>query len=220
MYSVILVEDEQLVRQELAATTPWEQLGLRLIATCGDGIDGENKIRLLDPDIVITDIRLPGQDGLTMLKHCQVPHAVILSGYTDFSYTRTAIQLSVFDYLQKPVDSGQLEETLSSLVEKIKGEEQDLARFRSSVKDGGKEMIDLPKSVNNHIINSVISFIASNYSSPVGLQEAAEYLELSESHLSRLFKEITVQGEEFFGFPITAFNFCQNCLFLYGQRTL
>ena len=67
MYSVILVEDEQLVRQELAATTPWEQLGLRLIATCGDGIDGENKIRLLDPDIVITDIRLPGQDGLTML---------------------------------------------------------------------------------------------------------------------------------------------------------
>ena len=134
MYSVILVEDEQLVRQELAATTPWEQLGLRLIATCGDGIDGENKIRLLDPDIVITDIRLPGQDGLTMLKHCQVPHAVILSGYTDFSYTRTAIQLSVFDYLQKPVDSGQLEETLSSLVEKIKGEEQDLARFRSSVR--------------------------------------------------------------------------------------
>ena len=61
----------------------------------------------------------------------------------------------------------------------------------SRVKSSEKELIELPRSVDNHIINSVISFIATNYSHPVGLQEAAEYLELSESHLSRLFKEET-----------------------------
>ncbi len=190
-YTVLLVEDEQLVREELAQTTDWAALGTQLAGTSADGLDGEAKIRLLDPDIVITDIRLPGQDGLTMLKNCQVTHAIILSGYTDFSYTRSAIRLGVFDYLQKPVDNHQLEDAVRALVQKIKEEDQDIIALHSRVKSSEKELIELPRSVDNHIINSVISFIATNYSHPVGLQEAAEYLELSESHLSRLFKEET-----------------------------
>ena len=68
-YTVLLVEDEQLVREELAQTTDWAALGTQLAGTSADGLDGEAKIRLLDPDIVITDIRLPGQDGLTVLKN-------------------------------------------------------------------------------------------------------------------------------------------------------
>lgn len=190
-YTVLLVEDEQLVREELAQTTPWESLGLELIATSADGIDGEAKIRLLSPDIVITDIRLPGQDGLQMLSKVPVSHAVIISGYTDFSYTRTAIQLGVFDYLQKPVDSDQLEAVLKSLVGKIREEDISLASLRNQTNSNEGELIMLPKSVFNHVINNAISFIAANYSRPVGLQEAAVYLDLSESHLSRLFKDET-----------------------------
>ena len=186
-YTVLLVEDEQLVREELAQTTDWAALGTQLAGTSADGLDGEAKIRLLDPDIVITDIRLPGQYGLTMLKNCQVTHAIILSGYTDFSYTRSAIRLGVFDYLQKPIDSRQFHETLSGLVEKMKQEDQAIERLKTS----DPELIALPRNVGNHVINSVIAFIAANYSRPVGLQEAAQYLELSESHLSRLFKEET-----------------------------
>lgn len=190
-YTVLLVEDEQLVREELATTTPWQSLGLELVATAADGIDGEAKIQLLSPDIVITDIRLPGQDGLQMLAKSPVSHAVILSGYTDFSYTRTAIQLGVFDYLQKPIDPDQLEAVLKSLVARIKEEDQELVSLQSRKKADESELIPLPRTVSNHIINSAISFIAANYSRPVGLQEAASYLELSESHLSRLFKEET-----------------------------
>ena len=186
-YTVILVEDEQLVCQEIAMTTPWSDLGLELVATCADGIEGERTIQELQPDIVITDIRLPGQDGLAMLERCGVPHAVILSGYTDFSYTRSAIRLGVFDYLQKPIDSRQFHETLSGLVEKMRQEDQAIERLKTS----DPELIALPRNVGNHVINSVIAFIAANYSRPVGLQEAAQYLELSESHLSRLFKEET-----------------------------
>ena len=191
-YTVLLVEDEQLVREELASATPWKELDLELVATAADGLDGEAKIQLLNPDIVITDIRLPGQDGLQMLSHTPVSHAVILSGYTDFGYTQTAIRLGVFDYLQKPIDPDQLEATLKSLVQRMKEEDQDLIRLKSTRhQETDNELIPLPRTVNNHIINSAIGYIASNFSRPVGLQEAASYLALSESHLSRLFKEET-----------------------------
>lgn len=190
-YTVILVEDEELVRNELASETPWEKLGLELVATAADGFEGEEKIRQLTPDIVVTDIRLPGQDGLKMLASAGVTHAIILSGFTDFSYMQAAIRLGVYDYLQKPIDPDQLEASLKGLIERIKEDEEVLSRLHAKGKAGESELIPLPKSVNNHIINSAISYISASFDKPVGLQEAAMYLQLSESHLSRLFKEET-----------------------------
>ncbi|MFA6775845.1 MAG: helix-turn-helix domain-containing protein [Sphaerochaetaceae bacterium] len=190
-YTVILVEDEKIVRDELAASIGWERLGLSLVGTAGDGLEGEAMIKKLDPDIVITDIRLPGIDGLTMLARCPVNHAIILSGHTDFSYMKQAIRLGVFDYLLKPVDDDELEMTLSNLVTRIREEDIEYDKLRKTKNPTGEELIPLPHSVNNHVIDNAIGFIATNYGKPVGLQEAATFLGLSESHLSRLFKEVT-----------------------------
>jgi two-component system response regulator YesN len=196
-YTVALVEDEEITREELAKTTPWKELGLELAGCAEDGIAGEKLIRLLEPDIVITDIRMPGQDGLAMLSRCPVSHAIILSGYTDFSYTRKAIHLSVFDYLRKPVDDGELRATLEALVQKIKEEDQDLVRlqgYHSSAdrtQNGEEEFITLPGNTGHYLIDGCIRFITENYQDPMGLQEAATSMGVSESHLSRLFKELT-----------------------------
>ncbi|WP_293893203.1 response regulator, partial [Sphaerochaeta sp. UBA5856] len=115
-YSVVFVEDEQIVREEIVSSIRWELLGLELVGTAADGMEGEQLIKRVEPDIVITDIRLPAQDGLAMLSHCPVNHAIILTGHTDFSYMKQAIRLGVFDYLLKPIDDEELEETLASLV--------------------------------------------------------------------------------------------------------
>ncbi|MGE4584996.1 MAG: helix-turn-helix domain-containing protein [Sphaerochaeta sp.] len=189
-YSVVFVEDEQIVQEEIASSIRWELLGLNLVGTASDGLEGEQLIKRLEPDIVITDIRLPAQDGLTMLSHCPVNHAIILTGHTDFNYMKQAIRLGVFDYLLKPVDDEELEETLASLVKKIQEEDHDYEQLRKNPNSGG-ELIPLPRNVNNHVIDATIAYIAESYAQPVGLQEAAAYLELSESHLSRLFKEVT-----------------------------
>lgn len=190
-YSVILVEDEMLVLEDLASTTEWNRLGLNLIATATNGLESEDKIKTLEPDIVITDIRLPGQDGLEMLSHCPVSHAIILSGYTNFSYMQSAIRLGVFDYLQKPLDSEEFEATLLKLVDKIKEEDLELINFRKQNEKNSNGLINLPQSVENHVVNSAIIYISNNYSHPIGLQEASIALNISESHLSRLFKEVT-----------------------------
>jgi two-component system response regulator YesN len=190
-YSVIFVEDEQIVREEIVSSIRWKLLGLDLVATAADGIEGEKLIKQYEPDIVLTDIRLPGIDGLTMLSRCPINHAVILSGHTDFNYMKQAIRLGVFDYLLKPIDNEELEKTLSDLVQKMEEEDRDFEQLKKSREASSSELIPLPRGVNNHVIDSTIAFIAENYSSPVGLQEAATFLELSESHLSRLFKEVT-----------------------------
>ncbi len=189
-YTVVLVEDEALMRTELEQTTPWEELGLELIGSAENGIEGEALIKQLEPDIVLTDIRLPGQDGLTMLSHCPVNHAVILSGHSDFSYMKQAIRLGVFDYLLKPVDDGELEATFRQLVMKICEEDRELARLTRE-RTEGPEYIRLPRHLGNHVVDNTIAYIAENYGNPIGLQEAACAMDLSESHLSRLFKEIT-----------------------------
>ena len=65
--TVLIVEDEALVREELVLTTPWERFGCTVIGEAEDGITGAEMIRTLSPDIVITDIRMPGKDGITIL---------------------------------------------------------------------------------------------------------------------------------------------------------
>ena len=189
-YSVVFVEDEQIVREEIVSSIRWDLLGLELVGTASDGLSGENLIKEKEPDIVITDIRLPAQDGLTMLSNCPVNHAIILTGHADFSYMKSAIRLGVFDYLLKPIDDEELEETLASLVRKLQEEDREYEDLKKK-EHSKSELIPLPKQAGNHVINATIAYIAETYSEPVGLQEAAAYLDLSESHLSRLFKEVT-----------------------------
>ena len=188
-YTVIIVEDEDLIRQEIEQCTPWERLGLIVVGTAANGIEGAELITRLNPDIVITDIRLPGRDGLEMVQSCAVDHAIILSGHSDFSYMRSAIRLGVFDYLLKPFDDAELEKALVLLVEKLKDEEQEISSI-------GKDHLiqrglELPSEVSNHIVDNTIQIIAKQYDSCIGLQEVAEMLQVSTSHLSRIFKEYT-----------------------------
>lgn len=188
-HTVVLVEDEVFTLQELELTTGWERLGLQVVGTASDGISGEYLIKEKEPDIVVTDIRLPGQDGLTMLSRCPVNHAVIISGHSDFSYMQQAIRLGVFDYLLKPFEDVELEKTLAALVARIVEEEADLDTLLVTRQSSG--FTDLRQATGNRIVDASISFIHESYSQPVGLQQTADYLEISESHLCRLFKETT-----------------------------
>lgn len=80
--TVLIVEDEELIRKELEVTTPWERFGCTLIGSASNGIDGARLIEELRPDIVLTDIRMPGQDGLQMLKNAPCTSAIILTGHS------------------------------------------------------------------------------------------------------------------------------------------
>ena len=182
---VVLVEDEEIVLRELEETIDWEGLGLEVVGTAKDGIEGENMIKALSPDIVVTDIKLPGKNGLQMIEDAAVTNGIILSGYTDFEFTKRAIRLGVFDYLEKPVDDDELEASLKTLAIRIVEDEKDM----DSISDGCR--IVLKEDVQNHWIKVAIEYIGKNYMNQIALSDIARETRLSESHLSALFKTET-----------------------------
>ena len=95
---------------------PWKELGCEVCGTAYDGKTGLDLIRSLRPDMVITDIRMPNMDGLTMLAalHSEYPdiQTTVLTAYRDFEYARQAITLGVCRYLLKPSDLEELKETI------------------------------------------------------------------------------------------------------------
>lgn len=182
---VVLVEDEEIVLRELEETIDWEGLGLEVVGTAKDGIEGENMIKALSPDIVVTDIKLPGKTGLQMIEDAAVTNGIILSGYTDFEFTKRAIRLGVFDYLEKPVDDDELEASLKTLAIRIIEDEKDM----DSISDGCR--IVLKEDVQSHWIKVAIEYIGKNYMNQIALSDIARETRLSESHLSSLFKAET-----------------------------
>lgn len=187
-YTVVIVEDEAITLNELIFTIPWQALSLTIVGTASNGLLGEEIIKKEAPDIVITDIKLPGQDGLEMLSRCPVDYAVILSGHTDFAYAKRAIQLGVVDYLEKPVDDDELIDTLKLIVSKLQEESSSIKSKTDSV---DYKIVDLPDKVKNHLINLSIGYIKEHYKESFGLQDISEYTKTSESHLSTLFREVT-----------------------------
>ena len=157
--SLVIVEDEKLILEELVTTVDWASIGVSVVATAEDGVMGEKIIKEYNPDIVITDIRLPLQDGLTMVSKCPLldQNVLVLSGYTDFEYTRKAIQLGVYDYLEKPVDDEELLKVCSTLADKIREE------HKSEKQAAGAFRINLPTGFHNHQISCIVTYIKENY---------------------------------------------------------
>lgn len=126
MLKVFLVEDEVVIRDGLRDNISWEQYGFQLVGEAADGEMALPLIRKLKPDILITDIKMPFMDGLSLSKivHEEFPKTriVIISGYDDFEYARQAIEVGVEQYLLKPITRLAIKKTLTELKEKIEQE--------------------------------------------------------------------------------------------------
>ncbi|CAN7151915.1 response regulator transcription factor [Paenibacillus sp. LjRoot56] len=124
---VMLVDDEQYVRKGLLGLIDWDSLGYSVSHEADNGKDALRIItsRQSDIDVVITDIRMPVMDGLKLIEEVKLHNLstckfIILSGYNDFSYAQSAIRYGVSDYILKPIEEEDLEETLRKLALEIK----------------------------------------------------------------------------------------------------
>ena len=140
MLKVFLVEDEVVMRNGIKNNIPWEQEGFEFAGEASDGELAYPLIKKEKPDILITDIRMPFMDGLELsrLVKKELPQIkiIILSGYNEFDYAKTAINIGVTDYLLKPISSAKLLEAVKKVADMIE-KEQDNARL---IKRYEKEM--------------------------------------------------------------------------------
>lgn len=108
MYKVMLVDDEKIILDGISQMIDWTSLGTRLIGTASNGVEAYERIKELLPDIVVSDIRMPGMDGLELVAAVHRSHPgirfVLLSGFGEFDYASRAMQYGVKHYLLKPTN--------------------------------------------------------------------------------------------------------------------
>ncbi len=133
-YTVFFVEDEITIREKIRESIDWETTDFEYL---GDAPDGEIAISLiteLQPDIVVTDIRMPHMDGLDLCRciqyECPDTCIIILSGYNDFEYAQKAINLNVSEYLLKPITPTNLINSLNKAARKVAAKREDKDELR------------------------------------------------------------------------------------------
>ncbi|MDO4519781.1 MAG: response regulator [Eubacteriales bacterium] len=145
MLKVFLVEDEVVMRNGIKNSIPWEKEGFQFVGEASDGELAYPLIKKEKPDILITDIQMPFMDGLELsrLVKNELPNIkiIILSGYNEFDYAKTAISIGVTDYLLKPIGSAKLLEAIKKVGEVIENEQKQ------------KQMIDSYRQEMNENLN-------------------------------------------------------------------
>ena len=195
MLRCIIAEDERILRKGLILTTDWKSLDCEVVGEAENGLEALDLFKTKKPDLLITDIRMPLMDGLELIEKCRPLHSadyIIMSGYSDFSYAKKAIHLGVSEYILKPLD----EEELFDAITKIKRERLKKnaspppvspEREPGSIETMEAFICQVPSK--NRYIMEAMSFLSQNYDREISLKEICKALLISESYLTKLFKE-------------------------------
>ena len=178
MYRVVLIDDESIIVEGLRRVVKWADYGCEVVGTAGDAAEGAELIRQLRPHILFTDIRMPDQDGLSMLAglRSEFPNmqVAVLTGYRDFSYAQEAIRLGVTRFLLKPSKMDEIKEALQTMKEKLDKLPQEAAEDEQT------------QNAGSFIVNKAMRYMEENYRQKLTLQEVADCCYVSQWHLSKL----------------------------------
>ena len=190
MLKVLVVDDEKLVRKGIVLGVDWLSLDCMVVAEASNGLEGLEAARKFNPDLIITDIKMPKMDGIEMLKHLREVNkdvrVIFLTAYSDFSYAQKAVKLSAADYLLKPFQDGELEEAVLRVKKQIEDE-------RNQINSGIKDInMMLKKGDKSKYVMEAAEYIAKHYNErDMSVDTIAESLGISAGHLSRIFKKET-----------------------------
>ena len=187
MYRVVLIDDERLILEGLTKVVRWQDWDCEVVGSAGDARSGAELIRSLQPQILFTDIRMPGQDGLTMLAglRSEFPdlQVTVLTGYRDFSYAQEAIRLGVTRFLLKPSKMDEINEALQTMTERLKKERPDTEEESAENSRAG-----------SFLVKQAVAYMETHYAEKLTLQEVADACYVSQWHLSKLLNRFTEQS--------------------------
>ena len=180
MYKLLIVEDEKFIRKRLVEHCPWNEWGFECIGEAENRMEALSICANLQPDVVLTDVRMPVMDGLTLISKLRnngfnLP-IVVISGYADFSYAQQAIEYNVMAYILKPIKQQVLKDTFSKVKNTL---------------DKGLIYITSSPAVKDTTLLPVLNYIEENYHNDIRIQRLAELAHLSVSQLMRRFKNET-----------------------------
>lgn len=192
MYSVVVVEDSKLLRQGLMLTFDWKEHSCYIAGAADNGSDGFELVKEIEPDIVITDIRMPGMDGLEMIEalreYGNQSSYIIISAYNEFEYAKRAIRYGVSEFLVKPFEMTELTRALHTATEKANRQRQMRQLDEKRIMLFG-DFLAGEGSMQEKYVENAVKYISEHYAENITISDIAAANHISESHLSRLFKE-------------------------------
>lgn len=178
MIKVIIIDDEYLAREGMRKTIDWERYGCMLCGEADNGYKGVELAEKVEPDLIITDIKMPGIDGITMAKKIKekFPECkfIIITGYDDFKYAQGAVKINAFDLLLKPVDENEFINAVKNAVKECNKTKENVSITRNKVlldmmRGNIKDKKDIDEAISNFNIDAdkmiILSFQNDNFES-------------------------------------------------------
>ena len=177
MISVYIADDEVWITLGLQKLLQKTKYDIWVAGTANNGLMAKEEIAMFKPDVIFTDIRMPGLSGLELLQ--AIPEVspdskvVIITGFAEFSYAKEAVQHHAFDYLLKPIKEEDLQRVMTAIL-KERGETEDEEK---------------QEPVNDRMIDSVVADIRDHYMEDISLTSLAAKYNVSMGSLSKMIKD-------------------------------
>ena len=185
MLKLILADDEEMIRESIRALIDWNSIGVEVVASCKNGPETLQAILTLHPDIVMTDIKMPGMSGLDLIAEVYNRKDLM----ADFEYAKQSIAYRVSNYLLKPCNENQIIEA----VKKASAEIRKRKKIKELIPDTA--LTDVPRYQYKDYINQTLDYIDTHFSDPeLSLKKiASDVLFMNVDYLSREFLRQTGQ---------------------------
>ncbi|MDR1096177.1 MAG: helix-turn-helix domain-containing protein [Spirochaetaceae bacterium] len=209
LYSLFVVDNNEAGRKKIIRSVDWNRLGFTIVGEASSGDEALQGMATVVPDAILTDVQLPGNDGIDLLQYVRTnlpeTKVVVLSGCSDFAYMEAAIKNRVDAYLLKPASTELLEETFSSLHKRL-DERREYLKERLKLEEMVKESPsylrekllaqDRYGSANQKLAERILEYVDREYASKLlSLQSIAKHLQKSPAYISKVFKDVT--GENY-----------------------
>ena len=170
MRKVVIVDDDRWALEDICASFMFEKNGFEVIGKYQKAEDALPIILNKRPDLVITDIRMDGMDGLELLRLCREKmvntYFIVISGYDLFEYAQKAVNIGADYYLLKPINTSEVQELMQKLVLQYK---------------------DLPEEASNDTFSEIARYVKQHFAENITLSTLSKTFYLDKAYLSRLF---------------------------------
>lgn len=214
MYKVVIIDDEPLIVEGLSRSVPWQKWDCKVVGLAYDGAEGLEVIRKEHPAIVFSDISMPKMDGLRMIAalKSEFPYMqiTILTGYREFEYAQEAVNLGVTKFLLKPSKMDELFDAIETMTQKLKqlpikdwdniqefSDEivtEAAGEISTEIEADLSSMNEVSNEAGSFVVNKALEYINEHYKEKLHLVDVADYVYVSQWHLSKLLNKHTGQN--------------------------
>ena len=194
MYKILLVDDEELILKSLSYLTDWGKFGFCIADTASSGKEAYEKITELEPDLVMTDIRMQGFGGLELMQmvKAQKPEIqfIILSGYAEFTYAKKALEMGAAGFAVKPFQ----QEEIESYLKKVKAALDQQKKLNRTLKSLEEQKAQTARNGQteerkNQTWLELVSYVEEHYMEDISPGALAERFHVNAAYVSQLFKK-------------------------------